>query len=73
MLREAMCTKYNYPVLKADRTWNDICIKINNKGRGTTFRLKQLAKNLRLRLGGGAASRSETSNSNSDTSSKESK
>jgi len=72
MLGEAMCTKYNYPVLKADRTWNDICIKINNKGRGTTFRLK-LAKNLRLRLGGGVASRSETSNSNSDTSSKESK
>ena len=73
LLREAMCRKYNYPVLKADRTWNEICIKINNKGRGITFRLKQLAENLRLRLGGAAATRSETSNANSGTSSKESK
>ena len=56
-----------------DITWNEICIKINNKGRGITFRLKQLAENLRLRLGGAAATRSETSNANSGTSSKESK
>jgi hypothetical protein len=73
MLREAMCSKYNFPVLKADKTWNQICIRINNKGRGITFRLKQLAENLRLRLGGAAASRSETSNANSGTSSKQSK
>jgi len=30
-------------------------IKINNKGRGITFRLKKLAENLRLRLGGATA------------------
>jgi hypothetical protein len=41
-----------------DRTWNEICIKINNKGRGIKFRLKQIAENLRLRLGGAAAIRS---------------
>ena len=47
---------------KSGQNWNEIRIKINNKGRGISFRLKKLAENFRLRLGGATATGSELFN-----------
>jgi hypothetical protein len=50
LLKEAMMAKYQFPVQKADRTWNEICQTVNNKSRSITFRLKQMAEIVKLRL-----------------------